>query len=314
MLTIALRRLAALVPLLLGISMLTFGAMHLMPGDMATMLVGPDGVQDPEVLANIRREYGLDQPVAIQYLRWLGKSLQGDFGDSLRLGVPVGAEIARRLPLTAELAVLALAFGLLIGVPLGTLAATKRGWGWLAQTFTIAGVAVPNYLVATLLILIGGRYLPWIPALQYVSLAEDPGRHLLGLIYPVIALGLSFAAVITENTRAAMRESLNQEYVRVARAKGLRERMVLARHVLRNGLIPIVTVTGLQAGQLLGGTIITETIFALPGLGRLALSAVQLRDYPLMQGIVLTIATLVLLVNLGADLVYGAVDPRVRMS
>lgn len=315
MLTVILRRLAALLPILLGISVLTFGAMHMIPGDLATVLVGPDGVQDPVVLENIRREYGLDQPLIVQYGRWLGKTLQGDFGNSLRLGVPVSDEILRRLPLTVELALLALTFGLLIGVPLGTLAATsRRGWGWLVQTFTIGGVAVPNYLLGTLLILYGGMFLPWIPALQYVSFAEDPRRHLLGLIYPTIALGTSFAAVIAENTRAAMAESLSQEYVRVARAKGLRERIVLSRHVLRNGLIPIITVTGLQAGQLLGGTIITETIFALPGIGRLALSAVQLRDYPLMQGIVITIATVVLLTNLTADVIYGLVDPRVRVG
>lgn len=315
MLTVILRRLASLVPILLGISVLTFGAMHLIPGDMATMLIGPDGVQDPVVLENIRREYGLDQPLIIQYGRWLGKTLQGDFGDSLRLGVPVGDEILRRLPLTAELAALALGFGLMVGVPLGALAATsRRRWGWLVQSFTIAGVAVPNYLLGTLLILYGGLWFPWIPALQYVPLSEEPGRHLLGLIYPTIALGTSFAAVIAENTRAAMAESMSQEYVRVARAKGLREGMVMIRHVLRNGLIPIITVTGLQAGQLLGGTIITETIFALPGLGRLALSAVQLRDYPLMQGIVITIATVVLLANLTADIVYGLVDPRVRVG
>ncbi|MGH2558769.1 MAG: ABC transporter permease [Thermomicrobiales bacterium] len=315
MLVVIARRLVMLVPILLGISVLTFVAMNLIPGDLAVLLIGPDGVQDPVVLANIRREYGLDQPLAVQYLRWLGNVVQGDFGDSLRLKVPVLGEIVRRLPVTLELAVLSLAFALVVGGTVGVLAATRGPfWRTVGRTFTIAGVAVPNFLLGTLLILYGGRYLPGIPTLRYVSFGDDPARHLLGMIYPVIALGTGLAAVIAENTMSAVRETIGHEYVRVGRAKGLNERAVLVRYVLRNGLIPIITVTGLQAGVLLGGTIITETIFALPGLGRLALSAVTLRDYPLMQGIVIVVATMVLVTNLIADLAYAAADPRIRIS
>ncbi len=315
MLTFVLRRLVMLVPVLLGISVLTFAAMHMIPGDLATLLVGPEGVQDPEVLNNIRQKYGLDQPVAVQYFKWLGNVLQGDFGDSLRLGVPVIEEILRRLPLTIELAMLAMIFALLLGGTLGLLAATAGGaWRWMAQAFAIGGTAVPNYFLATIFILYGSEVIPWIPSLQYASFADDPIQHLKSLIYPTVALGTGLAAIIAEITRAAVTEVSRQDFVRVARAKGLSERAVRMRHVLRNGLIPIITVTGLQVGYLLGGTIITETVFALPGLGRLALSAATLRDYPLMQGIVLVVATLVLLTNLLADIAYSLADPRIRVQ
>lgn len=315
MLTIALRRFALLPPMLLGLSAVTFLAMHLIPGDMALLLVGPEGVADPVVLANIRREYGLDRPLVVQYAIWLGNATRGDFGDSLRLRVPVLAEIGRRIPVTLELAGLAIGFGLVVGGPIGILAALRGGWwGAMGRGFAVLGVAVPNFLLGTLLILLGTRYLPFIPALQYVAFGEDPVRHLLGLIYPVVALGTGLAAVIAENTRAAVAESIGQDHVRVGRAKGLAERKVVSGHVLRNAAIPLITVVGLQAAYLLGGTIIVETVFALPGLGRLALSAVTLRDYPLMQGIVLVVAMMVLLANLVADVAYGVADPRVRVG
>lgn len=314
MLTFIFRRLLMLVPVLLGISVVTFMAMHLIPGDLATILVGPEGVQDPEVLNNIRQKYGLDQPLVVQYLLWLGNVLRGDFGDSIRLGVPVIDEILRRLPLTIELAVFAMLFAVLVGGTLGLLSATVGGpWRFIAQTFSIGGTAVPNYFLATIFILYGADMIPWIPSLQYASFTDDPIQHLKSLIYPTVALGIGLAAIITENTRAAVLDVKRQEFVRVARAKGLSERAVRYRHVLRNGLIPIITVTGLQVGYLLGGTIITETVFALPGLGRLALSAATLRDYPLMQGIVLVVATLILLTNLLADVAYSLADPRIRV-
>lgn len=313
MVVVVLRRLALLVPMLLGLSALTFLAMHLIPGDLALLLVGPEGVRDPVVLENIRREFGLDQPLFVQYGAWLGKVARGDFGDSLRLRVPVLAEIVRRLPLTLELAFLAIVFGTVLGGIVGGLAAMRGGW-WavFGRGFAVLGVAIPNFLLGTLLILLGTRYLPFLPTLQYVSFGEDPARHLLGLLYPVVALGFGLAAAFAENTRSAVAEAMSLDHVRVGRAKGLAERAVISGHVLRNAAIPLITVVGLQAAYLLGGTIIVETIFALPGLGRLALSAVTLRDYPLMQGIVLVVATMVLVANLAADLAYGLADPRVR--
>lgn len=312
---VILRRLVLLVPILLGVSILTFGAMHLIPGDLAVALLGVDNAQDPVALENIRQKYGLDQPVPVQYVKWLGNVLQGDFGDSIRLRVPVLNEIVRRLPLTAELAVLSIIFGLVVGGTLGTLAAVKGGiWEIVGRTYILVGVAVPSFFLGTILILYGGRYLSFIPTLQYVGFREDPKTHLLVMIYPVLSLGTGLAAVIAENTWSAVSETMNMEHVRVARAKGLHERAVVIRHIVRNALIPITTITGLQMAFLLGGTIIIETIFAMPGLGRLAFSAINLRDYPLMQGIVLFIAAMVVLANLLADLAYALFDPRIRVN
>ena len=312
---IVVQRLALLVPVLLGISLLTFVALHLIPGDTAVLLVGQEAAQDPEVLANIRRQYGLDKPLLVQYGLWLSQAARGDLGTSLRMKVPVRDEILRRLPLTAEIALFSVGYALVVGGTLGVLAATRgRGWALAARGYTLLGVAVPAFFLATLLVLFGGRYLPFIPTLQYVSFAEDPRRHLLGLIYPVVSLGTGLAAVIAENTWSAVGEVQRLDHVRVARAKGLRERTVVVQHVLRNALIPIVTVAGLQTAFLLGGTVIVETIFALPGLGRLAFSAISLRDYPLMLGIVLVVAALVVLTNLVADLLYALLDPRIRVG
>lgn len=310
-----LRRLITLVPILLGVSMLTFGAMHLIPGDLAVTLLGVENAQDPVALENIRRKYGLDQPVPVQYIKWLGNVLRGDFGDSLRLNVPVLNEILRRVPLTAELALLSVIYGLIIGGVLGTLAAVRGGvWTILVRGYILLGVAVPSFFLGTILILYGGRYLSFIPTLQYVGFREDPKTHLLVMIYPVVSLGTGLAAVIAENTWSAVTETMNLDHVRVARAKGLQERFVVFGHIVRNSLIPITTITGLQMAFLLGGTIIIETIFAMPGLGRLAYSAINLRDYPLMQGIVMFIATMVVLANLLADLAYALFDPRIRVS
>jgi peptide/nickel transport system permease protein len=312
---VILRRLLMLVPILLGVSMLTFGAMHLIPGDLAVALLGVDNAQDPVALENIRRKYGLDQPVPVQYIKWLGNVVQGDFGESIRLRVPVLDEILRRLPLTAELAVLSVFFGLIVGGLLGTLAAVKGGvWDFIGRTYILLGVAVPSFFLGTMLILYGSRYVDFIPTLQYVGFREDPKTHMLVMIYPVISLGTGLAAVIAENTWSAVSETMNLEHVRVARAKGLAERKVVFGHIVRNALIPITTITGLQMGFLLGGTIIIETIFAMPGLGRLAFSAINLRDYPLMQGIVLFIAAMVVLANLLADLAYALFDPRIRVN
>jgi peptide/nickel transport system permease protein len=312
---IILGRLVSLVPILLGVSLLTFVALHVIPGDVAVLLVGQEGVQDPQVLANIRHVYGLDKPLPVQYGLWVERAARGDLGTSLRLKVPVRDEILRRLPLTMEIASYSVVYALIVGGALGVLAATRgKGWALLTRTYTLLGVAIPSFFLATLLVLFGSRYLPFIPTLQYVPFSEDPRRHLMGLIYPVLSLGTGLAAVIAENTWSSVSEAMRLDHVRVSRAKGLRERAVIFHHVLRNALIPIVTVAGLQTAYLLGGTVIVETIFALPGLGRLAYSAITLRDYPLMLGIVLVVAVLVVLTNLAADLLYAVLDPRIRVG
>jgi peptide/nickel transport system permease protein len=315
MVQIVARRLVMLVPILLGVSILTFGAMHAIPGDLAVMLIGVEQAQDPVALENIRRKYGLDQPLPVQYGIWLSNAIRLDFGDSLRLNVPVRSEIARRLPVTIQLAAMSVAYGLIVGGVIGTMAAIRGGWwGTFARIYNIAGIAVPSFFLGTLLILFGTRHIGFIPTLEYVPITQDPARNLLIMIYPTIALGTGLSAVIGENVRSAVTETIHQEHVRVARAKGLAERTVTLRHVLKNSMIPVTTITGLQAAFLLSGTIIIESIFALPGLGRLAFSAINLRDYPLIQGIVLVIAVMVVAANLIADLLYALFDPRVRVS
>lgn len=309
------RRLVMLIPILLGVSILTFGAMHAIPGDLATMLLGVDQAQDPAALANIREKYGLDEPVPVQYAVWLGNAVQLDFGDSIRLNVPVREEIARRLPVTIQLAAMSVIYGLVVGGVIGTLAAVRGGWwGTIGRIYSVFGIAVPSFFLGTLLILYGSRYISFIPTLDYVSFTEDPVRNLLLMIYPTISLGTGLSAVIGENVRSAVMETMNLDHVRVARAKGLAERSVVMRHVIKNAMIPVTTITGLQAAFLLGGTIIIESIFALPGIGRLAFSAINLRDYPMVQGIVMTIAVMVVLANLVADLLYALFDPRIRVS
>lgn len=307
-------RLLLLVPVLLGVTLITFIVMRVVPGDFAVMLLGPDAAQqDPAALANIRRSMGLDRPLPVQYLDWLGRAARGDLGESMSMKVPVWQEIMRRVPVTAELALLATLFGLVWGIPLGLLAAVRRGlWDVLGRGVTVLGVSIPNFFLGTILILLGAIYLKFIPTFEYVSFTEDPVRNLIAMLYPTIALGLGIVATVAENTRAATLETLEQEYVRVARAKGLRELTIVFRHVLKNALIPVITVVGLQASFLLGGTVIIETIFALPGIGRLTMTAINLRDYVLVQGVVLFIAVTVVLVNLLTDLAYAAADPRIR--
>jgi peptide/nickel transport system permease protein len=312
---IIVRRLVMLVPILLGVSILTFGAMHAIPGDLAVMLIGVEQAQDPVAMENIRRKYGLDQPLPVQYAHWLSNAVRLDFGDSLRLNVPVRGEIARRLPVTIQLALMSVAYGLIVGGFIGTLAAIRGGWwGAFGRVYNIVGIAVPSFFLGTLLILYGSRHIGFIPTLDWVSFTQDPTRNLMIMIYPTIALGTGLSAVIGENVRSAVTETMNLDHVRVARAKGLNERNVVLRHVIKNSMIPVTTITGLQAAFLLSGTIIIESIFALPGLGRLAFSAINLRDYPLIQGIVLVIAVMVVLANLIADLLYALFDPRVRVS
>ena len=315
MIQIITRRLLMLIPILLGVSILTFGAMHAIPGDLAVILLGVERAQDPVALENIRAKYGLDEPVPVQYAKWLGNAVRLDFGDSLRLNVPVRDEIMRRLPITIQLAMMSVVYGLVVGGVIGTMAAIRGGWwGAFGRLYNIFGIAVPSFFLATLLILFGTRYVGFIPTLEYVRFTEDPVRNMMLMIYPTLSLGTGLSAVIGENVRSAVTETMSLDHVRVARSKGLAERSVVIRHILKNAMIPITTVTGLQAAFLLGGTIIVETIFAIPGLGRLALSAINLRDYPLMMGIVLIIAVMVVLASLIADLLYALFDPRIRVS
>ncbi|MFO7311713.1 MAG: ABC transporter permease [Bacillota bacterium] len=301
-----LKRLLMLVPVVLGVSVIVFGLLYLTPGDPALLMLGEHAPQE-QYLA-LREKLGLDLPVHIQYLRWLGRALQLDLGDSIRSSRPVTEEIATRLPATAELAVLAVLVATLIGIPAGVISATRPN-SWLDNILTVlalAGVSMPVFWQGLMLIIIFSVYLGWLP----------PSGRLGGWEYfvlPVITLGTSAAASITRMTRATMLEAIHEDFVRTARAKGLNERRVIYRHALRNALLPVVTIIGLEFGNLMAGAVITETIFAWPGIGRLAVDAIRTRDYPVVQGVVMTFAVSYVLINLIVDLLYAYLDPRLRV-
>lgn len=307
-------RLALLVPVVIGITLLSFIIINVLPGDLAVAMLGEEGMNlPPEVLEQVRAELGLDRPLPVQYLSWLADVLQGDFGTSLALKVEILPEILRRLAITAELAVLSVTFGLIFGAPLGMLAATQGGfWDWITRLITALGVGIPSFFIATLLLLFVAPHTPWIPVFTYVPITEEPLRNLLIMIFPTISIGSGMAMTVAENTRSAVLDVLEQDYVTVARAKGLRRRTIIWRHVLKNAAIPIISILGLQTGFLFSGTIIIETIFSLPGLGKLVINGINLRDFPVVQGVLFFTAVAVVVINLLTDLMYAFVDPRIR--
>lgn len=308
------RRLLLALLALFGVVVLVFVLVRLIPGDVVTNLVGLDARPTPEQLANLRRLFGLDQPIHVQFGIWFGALVTGDLGQSLRTGRPIADDLLLRLPVTLELAVLALAVALLIAIPLGVIAATKRGQfaDYVASLFALIGLAAPNFWLAILFILFFSLQLRLLPSGGYVLLSENPLENLRHMVLPSVALGLSLAAATTRITRSSLLEVLSLDYVRTARAKGLSERIVIYRHALKNALIPVATVIGLQVGTLLGGAIIIEEIFGLPGIGRFALEGINLRDYPVVQGAVLVVAGAFVLVNVLVDVLYALIDPRVR--
>lgn len=316
MTTFLLRRLLLAIPVLLGVSILVFAMIRLVPGDVIDRIMGPDVRITAERRAELERVFGLDRSIPEQYLAWLGGVLRGDLGASLLSRRPVAADLAARIPVTLQLALLSLALALAVGVPLGIVAALRRD-SWvdhLATLLALVGMSIPNFWLGTLLVLVFSLWLGWLPSAGYVAFAEDPVRNLRLMVLPVTSLAVVEAAVIMRMVRGMALDVIGQDYVRTAKAKGLAAAAVTWRHVLPNTLVPVITVVGLSAGYLLSGTIIIEEIFSVPGLGRLALMAVNNRDYPLLQGTVLVIAGTYLAVNLAVDLLYGVVDPRIRYS
>ncbi|HEU0163581.1 MAG TPA: ABC transporter permease [Thermomicrobiales bacterium] len=313
---LARRIITVFIPTLLGISILVFGAMRLIPGNFVDVLIGIGPDVSPEQRANIAKSYGLDKPLPIQYLNWLGNVLRGNMGHSLRTGDPVSTEILHKLPPTLELTLLATIISLLIAIPLGVLAALNRGGilDGFARLIGLFGLSVPNFLLATLLILFVSTKWQVLPTIGYVSLSHGLWPNIKSMILPSLSLGALLAASILRMTRSAVLEELGREYLTVARAKGMTNRAVVMAHLLKNALIPIITVVGIQIGYLLGGTVIVENIFAIPGIGRLALDSVNQRDYPLVQGTTLIIAGFFVLMNLITDVLYGLVDPRIRVG
>jgi peptide/nickel transport system permease protein len=306
------RRLATIVPTLVFVSMLIFGLQQLLPGDPAKILAGEE--QDPTVIAYLHKKLHLDEPLPLRYAYWVGGVLRGDLGDSVRTQQPVRELVAQKLPVTAELAVLAMSIALVIGIPAGIVAAVGRGTAWdgAANAFALWGLSTPNFWLGILMILLFSVQLGWLPASGYVSPFEDLRANLAALIMPAFVLGNAIAAVLMRHTRSAMLQVLSADYVRTARAKGLREPRVVLKHALRNALVPIITLGALEFGTLLSGAVLTEQVFTIPGFGKLIVDSVFNRDYLVVQGVVLVTATAYITLNLLADLAYFAVNPRLR--
>ena len=309
-----LQRLAAMVLTLLGVSLLVFGMMRLIPGTVVEQLLGQAAMSSPEVVASFRRFFGLDEPLHVQYLGWLGGLLHGDLGVSWLSGRPVLGLFLERLPISAELAVLAVAWSLLLGIPLGTASAMWRG-GLRDSAIRVGatlGLSLPAFWQGAVLILLFSLYLGWMPSLQWVPLSQSLAGNLAIMALPALTLGTATAAMITRMSRSSMLDVLGCEYVRTARAKGVPERRVTFHHALRNALIPVVTVAGVQLGYIVGGIVVVEDVFTLPGVGRLLLDAIFQRDYPVVQGVILILAAAFMTLNLAVDLLYALIDPRLR--
>ena len=299
---------------LLGVSVLIFLLVRLLPGNIVDIIAGTEGQLSKAQRTAVLREFGLDKPLPVQYVLWLGNMLQGNFGWSFRTGQPVASLIASRLPITIELALLAVLGVTVVGIPLGVAASVSRSLRvrTLVQIIGVLGLSMPNFWIAILLIIGASMLFGWLPAIIYVSPWADPWVNLQQRFLPVLSLAFGLSAVVVRMTRSSMLEVLGQDFIRVARAKGLSTRRVLLRHTLRNALVPIVTVIGLQTGFLLGGVVITEQIFGLPGLGWTLLNGVYQRDYPVVQGTVMIFAVTFVLINLLVDLLYTYLDPRIR--
>jgi peptide/nickel transport system permease protein len=299
---------------LFGVSALVFVMVRLIPGTVVEQLLGQAAMASPEVTASFRRFFGLDQPAHVQYLAWVAGVARGDLGTSWLSGKPVMTLFLERLPVSAELAVLAVAWSLLLGVPLGTGAAVWRGGlrdGAIRVAATL-GLSLPAFWQGTVLILLFSVYLGWMPSLAWVPLTRDPAANLAIMALPALTLGTASAAMITRMSRSSMLDVLGREFVRTARAKGLEERRVTFHHALRNALIPVVTVAGVQLGYIVGGIVVVEDVFTLPGVGRLLLDAIFQRDYPVVQGVILLLAAAFMALNLAVDLLYAVLDPRLR--
>ena len=306
------KRLATLAPTLVFVSMLIFGLQQLLPGDPAKILAGED--QDPTVVEYLRAKLHLDEPLPVRYAYWVGGVARGDLGESIRTQQPVLDLIIQKLPVTIQLAVMAMGIALLIGIPSGIVSAIGRGtaWDYCANIFALWGLSTPNFWLGILMILLFSVQLGWLPASGYVSPFEDLGKNLSAMIMPAFVLGNAIAAVLMRHTRSAMLQVLSADYVRTARAKGLSERTVVLKHALRNALTPIITLGALEFGTLLSGAVLTEQVFTIPGFGKLIVDSVFNRDYSVVQGVVLVTATAYMLLNLLADLAYFLVNPRMR--
>ncbi len=309
------KRLLLMIPTLIGAAALVFLLMNIVPGDIALLIIGGDqgGDIDPQELANLRENLGLDRPLLIQFFSWLWGIVQLDFGTSLWTGAPVMEELAIRFPLTLEVAIAATLVTIIIAVPLGTMAAVRQdSWvDYVIRIFSIGGLAMPSFWTGILIILFLVIMFQWSPPLEFVSLAEDPWENFKQLVWPIITVGYRQAAVVTRMTRSTVLEVMREDYIRTAWAKGLQERIVVVKHTLKNALLPVVTILGTEFAFLIGGLVVTETVFTLNGVGSFVVDAIAHRDIPVVQSLVLLIAFSFVFVNLVIDLFYGWLDPRI---
>lgn len=311
-----LKRLALAIPVLIGITVVVFLLVRLIPGDVIDLMLGTEGSLRPEVRDQLRQTLGLDRPLYVQYFTWLGDILRGDLGVSLRTGQPIVENLAGKLPITLELAVLSVLLSLVLAIPLGIISALRRNSiiDFIVRIMGTIGLSLPSFWLATMLILIASVYFRWGAPLVYVSPFDDLNKNMQQMLLPSLALAAGLMAVVMRMTRSSMLEVLSQEYIRTARAKGLREQLIIYRHALRNALMPVLTVVGVQTGHLLGGAVIIEQIFGLPGLGWFLLNGIYQRDYPVVQAGVLIIAVIFVLTNLIVDLMYAFIDPRIQYA
>tara|TARA_R110000751_G_scaffold276236_3_gene377151 strand:+ start:274 stop:1218 length:945 start_codon:yes stop_codon:yes gene_type:complete len=312
MLSFIMRRVLIAIPTIILISIFVFALQHLLPGDPVLAMAGED--RDPETLNFLREKYGFNDPVPVQYLKWLGNALTGDLGISLRTNQPVIALIGEKLPVTIQLATMAMIFALVIGIPAGIVSAIYKGTftDYLANFVALSGLSIPNFWLGIMLILLVSVKWGLLPASGYVPFSEDPVRSLQVMVMPAFVLGTALAAALMRHTRSAMLTVLTSDYVRTARAKGLKERRVILLHAFRNALTPIVTLTALLFGELIAGAVLTEQIFTIPGFGKLVVDAVFSRDYAVVQGIILVTAVGFIFMNLLADVAYVLLNPRLR--
>ena len=310
----ALVRALSILPTLFGVSLAVFLLIRLIPGTVVDQLIGTEGAYSEETKRALEAFFGLDVPIHVQYVRWAGQLLRGDLGTSWRTGLPVIQMIASRLDVTVELTLGAMLVALAVGVPLGILSAGRENTvlDHIVRVGSLFSLSIPVFWQATMLILAASLWLDWAPAVDFVGLFQDPRKNLAMMTLPSVALGTAVAAVFMRMTRSSLLEVMRQDYIRTARSKGLAERGVVWGHALKNSLIPLITVAGVQVGYLLGGVVVTEEVFTLPGVGRLVLWAVFQRDYPVVQGTILFISALFMLSNLVVDLIYAYVDPRIH--
>ncbi|MBL0385273.1 ABC transporter permease [Tumebacillus sp. ITR2] len=308
------RRLLLAVPVIFLVTVLVFSLMHMLPGDPATVILGQEA--PPEAVAALREELGLNQPIVTQYLHWIGGVLHGDLGRSLVDHTPVSELLAQRLPVTVELTIGTFVIALLIAIPAGILSATRQGkfLDYISSILAMSGMSIPSFWLAMMLIVLFAVKLGWFPASGYTPFFENPAANLTAMILPMVATAMREAAVLMRMLRSSLLEVMNADYIRTAYSKGQRERVVVLRHALKNALVPVVTTSGLMIAGLLGGLVITESIFSIPGFGKLIVDSIYTRDFVTVQGAVLVSALLVVVINLAVDLTYSLIDPRIKVG